>query len=170
MTHVESCAKAIIPLVDFEFFEGGSLDIDNPGAFLVINYWAKWCAPCREEIPELNALQDEYRNQIIIAGVNFDQPIDTVLHEEKKVLGVLFPTFKIDPRVYLKLPPVTVLPETLILNSDGELLHRLIGPQTKESIRYNAPLQYTAQDRAVTSKDYETIVKSVYANAQSVSA
>ena len=43
-------------------------------------------------------------------------------------------------------------------------------PQTKESIRFNAPLQYTAQDRAVTSKDYETIVKSVYANAQSVSA
>jgi hypothetical protein len=42
--------------------------------------------------------------------------------------------------------------------------------QSKESIRYNAPLQYTAQDRAVTSKDYETIVKSVYANAQSVSA
>ena len=32
-------------------------------------------------------------------------------------------------------------------------------PQTKESIRYNAPLQYTAQDRAVTSKDYETIVQ-----------
>ncbi len=119
---------------NFEFFEGGSLDIDNPGAFLVINYWAKWCAPCREEIPELNALQDEYRNQIIIAGVNFDQPIDTVLHEEKKVLGVLFPTLKSDPRIYLKLPPVTVLPETLILNSDGELLHRLIGPQTKESI------------------------------------
>src|SRR6056300_898987 len=43
-------------------------------------------------------------------------------------------------------------------------------PQTKESIRYNAPLQFTAQDRAVTSKDYETIVKSVYTNAQSVSA
>ena len=43
-------------------------------------------------------------------------------------------------------------------------------PQTKDSIRFNAPLQYTSQDRAVTSKDYETIVKSVYANAQSVSA
>jgi len=42
--------------------------------------------------------------------------------------------------------------------------------QTKDSIRFNAPLQYTSQDRAVTSKDYETIVKSVYANAQSVSA
>jgi len=42
--------------------------------------------------------------------------------------------------------------------------------QTKESIRYNAPLQYSAQDRAVTTGDYETIVQSFYPNAQSVSA
>ena len=42
--------------------------------------------------------------------------------------------------------------------------------QTKESIRFNAPLQYSAQDRAVTTADYETIVKSLYPNAQSVSA
>ena len=42
--------------------------------------------------------------------------------------------------------------------------------QTKESIRYNAPLQYSAQDRAVTTTDYETIVQSIYPNAQSVSA
>src|SRR6056300_813107 len=42
--------------------------------------------------------------------------------------------------------------------------------ETKESIRYNAPLQYTAQDRAVTSTDYETLVKSIYPNALSVSA
>ena len=42
--------------------------------------------------------------------------------------------------------------------------------ETKESIRYNAPLQYTAQDRAVTTTDYETLVKSIYPNALSVSA
>jgi len=42
--------------------------------------------------------------------------------------------------------------------------------QSKESIRYNAPLQYSAQDRAVTTADYETIVQSIYPNAQSVSA
>ena len=42
--------------------------------------------------------------------------------------------------------------------------------QTKESIRFSAPLQYSAQDRAVTTADYETIVKSLYPNAQSVSA
>jgi len=42
--------------------------------------------------------------------------------------------------------------------------------QTKESIRFNAPLQYSAQDRAVTTSDYESLVKSIYPNAQSVSA
>ena len=42
--------------------------------------------------------------------------------------------------------------------------------QTKESIRYNAPLQYSAQDRAVTTSDYETLVQEIYPNAQSVSA
>ena len=41
-------------------------------------------------------------------------------------------------------------------------------PESKESIRFNAPLQYTAQDRAVTTSDYETKVLSVYPNAQSV--
>jgi len=43
-------------------------------------------------------------------------------------------------------------------------------PETKESIRYNAPLQYTSQDRAVTTTDYETLIKSIYPNTQSVSA
>jgi len=42
--------------------------------------------------------------------------------------------------------------------------------ETKESIRFNAPLNYAAQNRAVTTSDYETLVKSIYPNAQSVSA
>tara|TARA_B100000214_G_scaffold71742_1_gene47999 strand:- start:1847 stop:3688 length:1842 start_codon:yes stop_codon:yes gene_type:complete len=42
--------------------------------------------------------------------------------------------------------------------------------ESKESIRFNAPLQYTAQNRAVTTTDYETLVKSIYPNAQSISA
>jgi hypothetical protein len=42
--------------------------------------------------------------------------------------------------------------------------------ESKESIRFNAPLNYSAQNRAVTTTDYETIVKSIYPNALSVSA
>ena len=43
-------------------------------------------------------------------------------------------------------------------------------PESKESIRFNAPLQYTSQDRAVTTTDYETLVRSIYPNATSISA
>jgi len=42
--------------------------------------------------------------------------------------------------------------------------------ETKESIRFNAPLQYTAQNRAVTTSDYESLVRTIYPNALSVSA
>jgi len=42
--------------------------------------------------------------------------------------------------------------------------------ETNESIKFNAPLQYSAQDRAVTATDYETLVKSIYPNALSISA
>ena len=42
--------------------------------------------------------------------------------------------------------------------------------ETNQSIKFNAPLQYAAQDRAVTATDYETLVKSIYPNANSVSA
>ena len=41
-------------------------------------------------------------------------------------------------------------------------------PETIKSIKYNAPRDYTSQDRAVTADDYKVLVKSLYANAQSV--
>lgn len=56
---------------------------------------------------------------------------------------------------------------TITTNSDAQ---GGVAAETKESIRFNAPLQYSAQNRAVTTSDYETIVTSIYPNAQSVSA
>ena len=118
----------------FELFEGGSLDFGDPGKFVIVNYWAKWGAPCREEIPELNELQQDFLNEVFVVGVNYDQPNEDILMKEKELLKVEFPTLKYDPRSYFGLPPVSVLPETLIIDHDGTLLHRLIGPQTKSSI------------------------------------
>ena len=46
-----------------ELADGGSLRFaERTGQWLVINYWAEWCAPCREEIPELNELHDQRWN------------------------------------------------------------------------------------------------------------
>ena len=76
----------------------------------------------------------DFFNEVFVVGVNYDQPNEDILMKEKELLKVGFPTLKYDPRSYFGLPPVSVLPETLIIDHDGTLLHRLIGPQTKSSI------------------------------------
>ena len=48
------------------------------------------------------------------------------------------------------------------------MLAMVVAPETIKSIKYNAPRDYSAQDRAVTAEDYKVLVKSLYANAQSV--
>ena len=43
------------------------------GKIIVLNFWATWCPPCREEMPELSAMQDQYKNQnMVIVGLSTD--------------------------------------------------------------------------------------------------
>jgi len=69
-----------------------------------------------------------------VIAVNFDGSQGENLHAEMDRLGIKFASLLQDPRQLWGLEPVEVLPETLIISSHGELLHRLIGPQTKVSL------------------------------------
>jgi thiol-disulfide isomerase/thioredoxin len=42
------------------------------GRWIVLNYWAEWCKPCREEIPELNQLSRELADRVAVLGINYD--------------------------------------------------------------------------------------------------
>lgn len=110
------------------------IDMQAPGKTLVINYWAIWCAPCRKEIPELNELVRDHAESVIVLGVNFDGSQGETLASEIEKLGIEFDNLPSDPRQIWNLEPVSVLPETLIISPDGQLMHRLIGPQTLASI------------------------------------
>jgi thiol-disulfide isomerase/thioredoxin len=101
---------------------------------VIINYWATWCAPCRDEIPELNELAHELSESLLVIGVNFDQVMGEELSQQMQSLGIEFDNLLHDPRGIWNLDPVSVLPETLIINTQGELIHRLVGPQTKKSL------------------------------------
>ena len=114
--------------------DGSSIDFASPEKLVVINYWAIWCAPCRREVPELNQLQQEHGDRLRVIAVNFDGSQGENLHAEMDRLGIKFASLLQDPRQLWGLEPVEVLPETLIISSHGELLHRLIGPQTKVSL------------------------------------
>ena len=69
-----------------------------------------------------------------VIGVNYDGVVGEQLLQEMQKLGIEFDNLYADPRSIWSLEPVTVLPETLIINSRGELIHRLLGPQTKSSL------------------------------------
>lgn len=103
------------------------------GRWVVINYWAEWCKPCIEEIPELNALHEAY-DTVAVLGVNFDGATGADLEAQIQSLGVTFPTLEHDPSGQLGIPRPVALPTTLIVSPEGELKSTLLGPQTLESL------------------------------------
>ncbi|WP_279247532.1 TlpA disulfide reductase family protein [Candidatus Marimicrobium litorale] len=103
------------------------------GQWVVINYWAQWCKPCIEEIPELNALNEAY-DTVTVLGVNYDGATGADLDNQTRSLGVAFPTLKHDPSGQLGIPRPVALPTTLIVSPRGELKETLLGPQTLGSL------------------------------------
>jgi len=102
-----------------------------PSQWNVINYWAIWCKPCREEIPELNQL-NQIEN-VVVLGVNFDSKVGEALVSDADDLGIAFDIID-DPASSLNITRPSVLPTTLVLSPEGTLVARLVGPQTAESI------------------------------------
>ena len=110
----------------------GTLE-DLRGQWVVINYWAQWCKPCIEEIPQLNTLDREYA-QVTVLGVNYDGASGEELEQQRQQLGVTFTSLQNDPAEQLGKPRPVVLPTTFIVSPDGELADTLVGPQTLESL------------------------------------
>lgn len=101
------------------------------GQWLVINYWAEWCGPCRREIPELNALARQLDGQgVRILGVNFDALQGAPLGKATEQMGIEFTVLAQNPAQHFGLPPSRVLPATFIVDGQGRLREQLHGEQT----------------------------------------
>ncbi|KJU78114.1 TlpA disulfide reductase family protein [Pseudomonas sp. MDMC216] len=106
------------------------------GQWLVINYWAEWCAPCRTEIPELNALEEQLKTQSArVIGVNFDALQGDDLKRAADSFDIRFTVLAQDPAARFELPRNDVLPVTYIVDADGKLRERLVGEQTSAGLQ-----------------------------------
>jgi len=119
--------------VEFTLSNGQQKTMDefNRG-WLVINYWAIWCKPCVEEIPQLNILNK--RENIVVLGVNFDGLIGEALTEQAETLGIEYDLIVNDPSEDINVKRPGALPATVLIDSSGITREVLYGPQTAESI------------------------------------
>ena len=107
---------------------------DYRGEWVVVNYWATWCAPCRKEIPDLSELHSE-RDDLTVLGLAYEELDDADFFEFLEDFDVSYPILKVD--VYAPPEPFgapKVLPTTIILDKQGRAVKAFLGPVTRESI------------------------------------
>ncbi|MFT7595254.1 MAG: cytochrome c biogenesis protein CcmG/thiol:disulfide interchange protein DsbE [Paracoccaceae bacterium] len=101
------------------------------GTVKLVNFWASWCAPCRIEHPNLQALSDE---GITIYGINYkDDPAKALAFMAE--LGDPYAAIGVDASGRMGLDwGVYGVPETFVIDGDGTILLRFAGPLTQRSI------------------------------------
>ncbi len=96
---------------------------DQRGKVVVLNFWATWCVPCREEMPLFQEWHARYSPDLAILAVNFDEPPDLV-KDFIRELGVTFPVL-LDPGAEIQyLSRVRGYPTSLFVDRDG-IIHTI---------------------------------------------
>lgn len=109
---------------------------DFRGKWLVINYWATWCAPCRDEMPELVQFQNENADTVQVVGIAFEDATIDKLKNFAKDFNINYPLLTID--VYN--PPEFAqegglgLPTTIVYDATGMRHKKHMGPIDAEGL------------------------------------
>ena len=97
------------------------------GKVVLINFWATWCPPCREEIPDLVALQAKYKDQLQIIGISQDSGSVEDVRRFAAEHGMNYPNIMSTPQIEALFPGIYALPTSFILDRDGRLAQKHVG-------------------------------------------
>ena len=94
---------------------------------VLVNFWATWCPPCREEMPTLERLSQARRGAIRVLGVNLDAVNPAKVRAFVRELGVTFPILRDPDFAVGELYRVRGLPTSFVIDRDGIVRFREIG-------------------------------------------
>ena len=99
---------------------------EQRGRVVLMNFWATWCGPCRQEMPHMNRLYEKYKSSgFVILGVNVDEDPKNAAGVASK-LGVKFPVLWDTDKNVSKLYELSTMPSTVLIDRDGKVryIHR----------------------------------------------
>jgi peroxiredoxin len=99
---------------------------EQRGQVVMVNFWATWCGPCRQEMPHLNRLYEKYKaSGFVLLGVNVDDDARNAADVAAK-LGVTFPVLLDTDKKVSKLYDLATMPSTVLIDRDGKIryVHR----------------------------------------------
>ncbi len=102
------------------------------GKILLLNFWATWCGPCREEMPDLDNLFSKYQNLgLVVVGVSLDSDRSDA-RDFIKEIGIQYPIYwdGMDGPLAKTLGGIFALPTTFIFDANGKLVKKIVGPRT----------------------------------------
>lgn len=100
---------------------------DYRGKVVVLNFWATWCPPCREEMPSMNRAHKKLaKDDVVILAINVGEDEDTIF-EFTGNYPVDFPLLMDQTGEVIKRYPVMGLPTTYIISPTGMVTHRTVG-------------------------------------------
>lgn len=129
---------AVADPVDFELegLDGETYKLsDYRGKWVLVNYWATWCPPCREELPELEVFHNNHKDKdAVVLGVAMERISKERLQKFVDDQFLSYPILMMNPAASTELGRVPGLPTSYLINPKGELAARQVGPVTLEDL------------------------------------
>ena len=119
-------------------YNGNNVNLsDFFGKPIVVNFWATWCSSCKMQLPNLNALAEEYKDEVVFMMVNLEggrNSIDEVKDFVEKS-GYTFPVYFDTKDSAYKTYGLTSIPRSLFIKPNGEISLAIIGIMDEISLR-----------------------------------
>ncbi len=106
---------------------------DYRGKWVLVNFWATWCPPCKKEIPDLIGLQKTHKDLTVI-GIAVDYESSKAVADFVRQEGINYPIVLGNDKVFAQIGQMEVLPTSYLYSPTGEKVAYQEGALTKESI------------------------------------